>query len=53
MAEGGGKPDTVRVIVMKLGGLTPPIPDSVFNRMVIVNTHSGGKPSVLNLHYGE
>lgn len=48
-----GHSNTVPAIVMKLGGFTPPIPDSEFNRMVIVHTQADGKPSVLNLHYGE
>ena len=47
-----GHSNTIPAIVGNLGGLTPPIADSEFDRVVIVHTQIGGKSSVLNLHYG-
>ncbi len=48
-----GHSNTVPAIVAKLGGVTPPMADAEYDRMVIVQTRGSGKPIVLNLRYGE
>ena len=47
-----GHSNTIPGIVMKLGGLTPPIADAEFDRIAIVHTEAGRKSTVLNLRYG-
>jgi broad specificity phosphatase PhoE len=47
-----GHSNTVPLVVEKLGGSTPPLADTEYDRMVVVVTKGKGKPAVVTLRYG-
>lgn len=47
-----GHSDTIPAIVSALGGSTPPLGETEFDRMLIVHTDPAARTTVLTLHYG-
>jgi broad specificity phosphatase PhoE len=47
-----GHSNTVQLVVERLGGAVPAMPDTEYDRLVVVVTSSKGKPAILTLRYG-